>query len=44
MDGVIYIMTTIDSSFAGLMLIFALVMIGAIVIGVVSMLNDEDRT
>ena len=37
-------MTAIDNSFAAAMLIFALVMIGAIAIGAVSMLNDEDRT
>ena len=37
-------MAAADSVFAGFMLTFALVMIGAIVIGAVSMLNDEDRT
>lgn len=37
-------MTVIDNSFVAAMLIFALIMIGAIAIGAVSMLNDEDRT
>ena len=37
-------MTATDSVFAGFMLIFALVMIGAIAIGGISMMNDEDRT
>ena len=37
--GGVYRMTATDNVFAGFMLIFALVMIGAIAIGAVSMMN-----
>ncbi|MBO5629624.1 MAG: hypothetical protein J5965_11180 [Aeriscardovia sp.] len=36
-------MTTIDSSFAGFMLIFALVMIGAMIAITIGMLNDDEQ-